>query len=215
LETSPPFIDWGDLRRIRPFSEGYGFDRGTPVDRVYIEAFLAEHRQRIHGDVLEVHDSVYTEMFGTGVRKHVVDIDPANPRATIIADLSEPGSLPAEHFDCFILTQTLQYVSDVGLALRNARRALRPGGTLLCSVPTTSRVDSRASKTDRWRFTPAGLACLIVESCRDAEIEVQGFGNLPTQVAFLMGLAAEELEPEELTVYDPDFPLLACARVTK
>jgi SAM-dependent methyltransferase len=212
LETSPP-IAWGDLRRIRPFSEGYGFDRGTPVDRVYIEAFLAEHRDAIRGDVLEVHDSAYTEMFGTDVTPHVLDIDPANPQVGIVADLSDPWSLPAERFDCFILTQTLQYVSDIGAALENAWGLLRSGGTLLCSVPTMSRVDPRAGETDRWRFTPAGLGTLL--SACGGEIEVQGFGNLPTQVAFLMGLAAEELEPEELTVYDPDFPLLACARVTK
>ena len=32
---------WGNLRRLRPFSVYYGFDRGTPVDRYYLDRFLA------------------------------------------------------------------------------------------------------------------------------------------------------------------------------
>ena len=49
---------------------------------------------------------------------HVLDIDPANRQATIIADLAEPDSLPAGRFHCFLLLQTLQFVSDAGIADR-------------------------------------------------------------------------------------------------
>src|SRR5689334_3710614 len=31
----------GDLRRLTPISRNWGFDRGQPVDRYYIENFLA------------------------------------------------------------------------------------------------------------------------------------------------------------------------------
>jgi hypothetical protein len=40
-----------------PLSDQYGFDRGTPVDRRYIEAFLRVHRDAIQGRVLEVQDN--------------------------------------------------------------------------------------------------------------------------------------------------------------
>ena len=38
---------WGNLRRREPFSSYYGFDRGTPVDRFYIERFLSDRAQDI------------------------------------------------------------------------------------------------------------------------------------------------------------------------
>ena len=37
----------GTIRRTTPLSERHGYDRGTPVDRYYIERFLEEHRRDI------------------------------------------------------------------------------------------------------------------------------------------------------------------------
>lgn len=56
-------------------SDRHGYDRGTPIERYYIERFLSEHAQRIRGSVLEVKDARYTRRFGRGTRPHVVDID--------------------------------------------------------------------------------------------------------------------------------------------
>src|ERR1044071_9523598 len=76
----------GSLHRTTPLSDHWGFDRGTPLDRYYIGRFLEEHRQDIHGRVLEVKDSNYTDRYGVGVqRRDVLDIDPSNPHATIVA----------------------------------------------------------------------------------------------------------------------------------
>src|SRR5215210_6981680 len=57
-------IVWGTLRRTRPLSANYGLERGTPVDRVYIERFLKTHAEDIHGRVLEIRDPRYTRAFG-------------------------------------------------------------------------------------------------------------------------------------------------------
>jgi hypothetical protein len=67
------------------------------LDRRYIEALLAVHRQAIRGSVLEVQDDTYTTTFGADrvSSSTVVDIDDANPLATFIADLCEPDSLSA------------------------------------------------------------------------------------------------------------------------
>jgi len=78
----------GTLGATRPLSGTWGFDRGTPVDRYYIERFLSEHREAIRGRVLEIKDSSYTREFGAGVvEAEVLDIDASNPNATIVADL--------------------------------------------------------------------------------------------------------------------------------
>jgi hypothetical protein len=87
---------------LEPLSDHYGFDRGTPLDRRYIDAFLASHRDAIRGSVLEVQDNAYTTAFGADrvSTSTVVDVDDTNQRATLVADLSEPGSLPADAYDC-------------------------------------------------------------------------------------------------------------------
>jgi len=201
------------LYRRRPFSV-WGLERGTPVDRVYIEDFLSRHRRDIHGRVLEVKDRAYTERFGTGVEQaDVVDVDQENGLATIVADLSAPESLPAETFDCVILTQTLQYVSDPASAVRNTWRALRPGGVVLATVPCITHVEARERATDRWRFTEASCSDLFGAVFGDVGIETRG--NLAAATAFLMGLAAEELAQARLTRHDPDFPVVVLVRAVK
>lgn len=40
-------------------SDRYGYDRGTPIERYYIERFLSEHAQRICENVLEVKDALH------------------------------------------------------------------------------------------------------------------------------------------------------------
>ena len=57
------------LRQTSPLSEEFGFDRGRPVDRHYIEAFLYTYSTDIHGRVLEIGDNEYTRRFG-GDRSH-------------------------------------------------------------------------------------------------------------------------------------------------
>ncbi len=208
---------WGNLRRFEPFSDHYGFERGTPVDRFYIGRFLAERAGDIRGNVLEVGHAHYARAFPDSTPRDVaiLDNDRGNPDATIIADLSERDSLPSDQFDCFILTQTLQYVADLDAALRNAWQTLASGGVLLISVPGITRADTEYASIDRWRVTPSGLDTLLARTCSGAHQEVVGYGNLTSAVAFLMGLAAEELEDSELTATDPYFTVSVCARVEK
>ena len=49
-----PLPRWGNMRRTAPFSTAFGSDRGTPIDRYYLERFLDSHRALITGRVLEV-----------------------------------------------------------------------------------------------------------------------------------------------------------------
>ena len=52
----PPLgrVDFGDLRRLTPISKDWGYDRGKPIDRYYIERFLSLYKEDIRGRVLEV-----------------------------------------------------------------------------------------------------------------------------------------------------------------
>jgi len=206
---------WGNLRRREPLSETFGWDRGTPIDRQYIEQFLASHRDDIDGRVLEVKDARYTERFGAGneITSTIVDIDADNPDAAIVGDLCQPGVLPAESFDCFILVQTVHLLADPFTAVDNAWKSLAPGGVLLITVPTVSR--SSRAYPDYWRWTPEGLQTFLSEQMPGANIEVEGYGSLVTCIAFLLGLATKELRADELDARDKAFTMIASARVQK
>jgi SAM-dependent methyltransferase len=210
----PPWL--GVLRRTTPLSEAWGADRGTPVDRYYIERFLEVHGADIRGRMLEVRDSRYTSRFGTGVTAaEVLDVDEGNPEATIVADLSAADSVEAESFDGFLLTQTLQYIRDPAAALRHARRILKPGGVLLATVPGISRIDTRHADRDLWRFTPRACSALFAETWSGDEVEVTAVGNVLAAAAFLYGVAAEELAERDLARHDPNYPVVVCVRAVR
>lgn len=207
----------GTLRRTTPLSRHWGADRGTPVDRYYIERFIEAHRGDVRGRVLEVKDAGYARRFGRDVSAvDVLDIYPANPEATVIADLTTADGIPANSYDCFILTQTLQFILEPRAALGHAWRVLRPGGVLLATVPTVSRVIREFDYlSDFWRFTTASCSALFSERFGPTQISVQGRGNVLVSIAFLAGLAAEELASRELETHDPDFPVLVTVRAVK
>lgn len=206
----------GSLRRTTPISERWGFDRGTPIDRYYIEQFLAANRADITGRVLEVKESLYTERFGSAIGEaEILDVDAGNPRATIVADLGVPGSVQAGSFDCFILTQTLQYVADISTAIANACAALRPGGVLLATVPAITRSSGPDEPRDLWRFTEEGCTTLFGNVFGDEAVAVTSYGNVLAAVAFLTGLAHEELKQRELAAADPRFPVVVAVRAVR
>jgi SAM-dependent methyltransferase len=203
------------LRSPKPLSDDWGFDRGKPIDRYYIERFLAANRKDIQGRVLEVADSKYTLRYGTALTQtEVLDIDPCNRNATLLADLSAADSLPSMVFDCFILTQTLQYIYDSRAAVNHAHRLLRPGGVLLATVPSVSRITPAVS-ADYWRFTIASCSQLFARSFGAENTAVESFGNVLTCIAFLRGMACEELSEDELTINDDSFPLIIGIRAVK
>ena len=209
-------VRWGGLRRTVPFSRYWGYDRGTPIDRIYIERFLAEHAAEMQrGACLEVLNGDYIDRFGGSrvSRRDVLDIDPANTNATIVADLGEVDSLPARMFDCVIFTQTLHLVPDMRVALANVWRALAPGGVLLLTVPALGRHDTRKGfHHDRWRVTKTGLDWLFSELCdAHAGATTTTYGNLVSCTAFLYGLAAKELSSEGNPVTDLQFPLIVAS----
>jgi SAM-dependent methyltransferase len=207
---------FGTLRRTTPLSDYWGYDRGTPIDRYYIERFLDEYRGDIHGHVLEVKNSDYTRRFGKGVEcSDVVDIDPANPLATIVVDLAAADGIPAATFDCVILTQTLQYIYQPQAAMAHACRILRPGGVLLMTVPGIIKMDPNFVGTDYWRFTVDSCTALVKEVFGVEQIEVRTYGNVLSAIAFLTGLAHEELSQRELDSLDPAYQVVIAVRAVK
>lgn len=212
-------VRFGSLRRLRPISSTWGSERGQPIDRYYIERFLATYCSDIRGHVLEVGTNAYTREFGgdrvaQGDVLHVVE---RRPEVTLVADLTRADHIPAETFDCVILTQTLQVIFDVPATLGTVHRILKPGGVVLATVPGISKI-SRYDM-DRWGhywgFTTRSVRRLFEAFFPTTSIDVEAHGNVLAAIAFLHGLAMEELRPEELDYVDPDYELLITVRAVK
>jgi glycosyltransferase involved in cell wall biosynthesis/SAM-dependent methyltransferase len=214
----PGWVRFGSLRRLEPLSRCFGYDRGLPVDRHYIEAFLAAHAQDIRGRTLEVGDDAYTRRFGaTRVeRRDVLHVDAAAPGATVIADLATADHVPSESFDCIVLTQTLQLIYELPAAVSTLHRILKPGGVVLATVPGLSQIsEDEWRRSWCWSFTPHSARRLFAEVFFAKNVEVEAYGNVLAATAFLQGMAAGELLPEELAHRDPSYPLLISVRAVK
>lgn len=212
-------VAMGDFDRVTPLSEVWGLDRGHPIDRYYIESFLSRRAADVRGAVLEVKDAGYTRRFGGDQveSSDVIDIDRANPRATIVGDLTDDAALPRGRFDCVILTQTLSAIYAAGAALATCWRSLAPDGVLLCTVSSLNRVSCEpgGEDNDYWRFTPAALRLLIEQHCPGAEVTIEPLGNVFACTAFLYGLALHEVPAHMLEAADARFPLVTAARIVK
>jgi hypothetical protein len=221
LRKSPP-VGWvrlGNLRRVTPISRVFGFDRGLPVDRYYIERFLSANESNIGGHVLEIAEDKYTTIFGRDrvTESTVLHVWEGNPKATIVADLTSADFIPSNTFECMILTQTLQFIYDLKAAILTLRRILKPGGVLLATVPGISQISRYDMERwgDHWRFTTLSAQKLFAEVFSPSEIHIRSYGNVLSANALLQGLAAEELRQEELDYHDPDYELLIAVKAIK
>jgi SAM-dependent methyltransferase len=200
-----------------PLSTEWGFDRGTPIDRYYIERFLESHAADIRGRVLEVKNADYTRRYGRDVtHADVIDINASNPHATLVADLSRPEMFPEGQFDCFVLTQTMQYIYEPAAVVDSAYRLLAPGGVLLVTVPSLSRISPRhGPASEYWHFTEASCRRLFGQVFGESSVEIRTHGNALTAAAFLYGATVEEIPREKLEAHDRFFPIIVSVRATR
>jgi SAM-dependent methyltransferase len=229
LTAWPPIglVRFGSLRRGTPFTRNFGGDRGTPLDRHYIEDFLSRHAGlpgyspgTIRGRVLEIGEDVYSRRYGRPgdiERLDVLDVSPANPRATVVADLTDGSNLASGAYDCIICAQTLLLIYDLRAVVATLHRILAPGGTLLVTLPGISQIcrPDMDEWGDYWRFTTLSARRLFEEAFEPADITVEAYGNVLAATAFLYGLAAEDVRPRELDLRDPDYQVTIGVKAVK
>jgi SAM-dependent methyltransferase len=221
FSVKPPVgsLRFGSLNRVTPISSVFGFDRGHCIDRYYIEDFLKHHAADIKGHVLEVADNEYTLRFGKeNVEQssvlHAVD---GNPKATIVANLTAADNIPSNTFDCMIITQTLQFIYDVAPAISSIYRILKPQGVVLATIPGISQISLYDMERwgDFWRFTSASARRLFEEAFLPNDVDVRTYGNVFAAMAFLHGLATEDVEISKLDSHDPAYEVVVTVRAVK
>jgi hypothetical protein len=200
---------WHDLRSVNPVSRQFGIDRGTPIDRYYIEEFLRQNQNYIRDNVLEVSESVYSKQFGHNVSSYEVLHVKRARNATIVGDLTKHETLPDNVIDCFICTQVLNFVFDFHKAIEGCHRLLRSGGTILATVGCISPLSRYDA--DRWghfwAFYPQGIERAFKSVFGPDNVTIMCYGNSLSAISFVKGLAYQELTKEELDFNDPDYPV--------
>lgn len=206
-----------------PISDYFGYSRGTPLDRYYIDSFVARYRRHIRGTVLEVGETVYTHTYSEDVFVRPVMLwysgEPETPVGCdyIRADLVTGAGIPDQQFDCFIMTQTLPVIFDVEQAVANAFKLLKPGGHLLITVPAISQQgsDEMATYGWYWSFTSFSLRRLLEAHVPADCIQLEAFGNMKAAIGFLKGRVVQEFRKADLDFKDPCYEMTVCACVKK
>ena len=210
-------VDFGDFRRLAPVSTNWGFDRGRPIDRYYIEDFLERHAGDIRGRVLEIGDNAYTRRFGGDrvTTSDVLHVRERRPGVTLVADLTAAPEIASESFDCVILTQTLQLIFDIPAALRTLHRILAPAGALLATVPGITKIVVDEGGDRQWWTFASPTARRLLGDVFGPNVAVESHGNVLAAIAFLHGLSVEELQPAELDHRDPAYEVIVTVRAVK
>jgi SAM-dependent methyltransferase len=207
----PPvgLVRFGSLRRRAPVSLRRGLDRGTTIDRHYVDRFFASHAEDVCGEVLELGD--------LDVARHV----PAHATTTITTvPLDDTtrfrlSQLPDERFDCVVAGDVLQRVYDPRPLVKALHRVLKPGGALLATLPGAGAVGVDTVHDTYWTFTSLAAQALFEEAFPQAKLAVEPAGNVLAATASLHGLAAEELRPRELEHRDATFAVVLGVRAVK
>ncbi len=221
LVVWPPvgWVRFGDLRRLKPISSDYGNSRGLEIDRYYIEKFLAESADDIHGHVLEIKHNLYTQKYGQNrvTKSDVLHPVEGNSDATIVADLTKAYHLPSDCYDTIIFTQTLQVIYDIRTVIATLYRILKPGGVLLATASGMAQLSLADFDQwgEYWRFTSLSARLLFEEAFSVGNVSVHPYGNVLAAISFLEGLACEDLQQSELDARDRSYEVLIAVRAVK
>jgi hypothetical protein len=209
---------WFNLRSVKPISRAFGFDRGTPVDRVYIQHFLEANKKYVKGTLCEIAVNEYSKKYGSNVEKYeILQCRDDNPQATIIADLADLSTLPQNKIDCFILTQTLNFIYDFKEAIKGLHFILKEHGVALVTVAGISQISRYDMDRwgDYWRFTDLSIKKAFEDVFGQGNVEVVVYGNVLSAIALLEGISSEELSHEELFYIDKDYQVTIAIKAIK
>lgn len=213
-------IRTGILRRPMPLHREFGWSRGTPIDRHYIEGFLGRHRADIRGAVLEAAVAPnYTQQFGGDrvTSGHILFPVAGEPGTTLIGDLETGIGIPPGAFDTIILTQVFQFIYGMSAAVRHSYRALKPGGVLLATFAGISQI-SRSDMVnwgEFWRVTDASARRLFGDVFGPENVTVETYGNVLAASAFLHAMVITDLTAGELDFNDPNYQVIVAVRAVK
>lgn len=206
-----PFISAIIQMKTKPVSRKFGIERGSAVDRYYIEKFLQKHRDLIHGDCVEIGENTYTLRYGKDKvkRSYILHVEGWGSNA-VKGNLETGEGIEEEKYDCAVITQTLMFIYNIKRAAENIYKMLKRGGCALVTVSGISQISRYDA--DLWgsyyNFHEDAMRALFEPIFGTENIEIQTYGNVKTVIAMLYGLCAEELQEADFRETDKDYPLI-------
>jgi SAM-dependent methyltransferase len=127
-------------------------------------AVVARHANRCHGDLLDIGcgDKPYERLLLPHVERYIGLEHPATIHRKDRVDVwGDAAHLPfaANTFDTVCAFHLLEHTETPDRVIAEAHRVLRPGGTVLLSVPFLWGIHE--APRDFYRFTPFGLEYLL------------------------------------------------------
>lgn len=134
---------------------------------------------RIHGDVLDVGVGgwTYPRQLLEGRCTYTTTDCFEHPNIDRVSDIHKLDAIfPAESFDFVICTSVLEHVLRPWVAVRQLYTVLRPGGTLLLTVPFNFHLHGRAYQ-DYWRMSGEALRYLLIDEAGFRSVEITHVGH--------------------------------------
>lgn len=212
-----PIIDAISNMDTMPVSQQFATERGTPIDRKYIDYFLRGNKQYITGDVLEIEDGYYTKKFGDNYKSIVMDVSSDAACVDFNANLEIGEGIKEGIADCFILTQTLMYIYDLEKTSDSIYKLLKPGGVLLITCSGISQNSRRCMDNYGcyFSFNASVYGKMFGDKNKFEIVESGSLGNAKTSLAHLAGLCCEDLKESDFEFNDKYYPLISYAVVRR
>lgn len=195
---------------VKPIDSAFGTNRGTPVDRYYIEKFLKRSKRAVMGTCLEIAENTYTKKFG-GNRVAKASVLHVNGGQNLLkGDLVTGEGISSDTYDCMIITQTLMFLASPKNAVATIYRGLKKGGTALITVSAITQISQYDAEHwgDYYRFNKDGVKELFCDTFGMDNIEIIPYGNVKIACALLYGVVIEELREEDFEYVDENYPVI-------
>tara|TARA_Y100000766_G_C18856153_1_gene580835 strand:+ start:380 stop:1045 length:666 start_codon:yes stop_codon:yes gene_type:complete len=208
--------NYKNLRILKPISNKFGLDRGTPIDRIYIQNFLKNNSKYIKGEVCEVGDNFYTKFYGgNSCNSTIIGLNKGKNVKKV--DLTSHELIACNQYDCFIGTQVLNFIYEPKLAVQGIHKLLKKDGIALITVSGIQQISKYDYDKwgDYWRFTSQSMKKIFSECFGENNIEVKSYGNVLTSISYLHGIEAEELTEKEIFSHDENYQLIISVKAFK
>ncbi len=195
----------------KPISRIFGVERGTAIDRYYIESFLKNNKQLIYGDCLEIAENMYTLKYGEDrIRNSYILHLEGWGNGAIKGNLETGEGIKNAGYDCVIITQTLMYTFDIHSVAENIYKLLKKGGNALLTVSGISQISRYDA--DLWGsyygFHKDAMRKLFCPLFGEENVVIHSYGNVKTVTAMLCGLCREDLCEDDFRIEDEDYPMI-------
>ena len=202
---------------VKPVSRRFGRECGSPIDRYYIDRFLESNSQYIVGDVFEVADDYYMNKYGAdNIERHIMHVEGNGDNVKKI-NLETGEGVEESVADCIILTQTIQMIFNLDMVICNIYKMLKRGGAALITVHGISQLSLYDYRNwgEYWRLTDIAMSQLLEKYFQKEKIDIKTYGNVKIATAFLYGLCQEDLDENDFSYNDKQFPVIITATVKK